>query len=183
VFDTNFKQMRLPDEAFEDDRIPDGFAPFNIQGIGPNLYVSYAKQDATRHDDVPGAGLGFVDVFSRRGELLARLEHGSWLNAPWGMTMAPADFGEFSHAVLVGNFGSGTVAAFNPLTGHFMGNMLTPGGSTLTIDGLWGMAFGNGGQSGPGNTLFFTAGPNDETDGLFGTLTPIAAELNENDEP
>jgi uncharacterized protein (TIGR03118 family) len=96
--------------------------------------------------------------------------------------MTPADFGEFSHTVLVGNFRGGTIAAFNPLTGHFMGNMLNPDGSTVTIDGLWGLGFGNGGASGPGNTLFFTAGPDNETNGLFGSLAPIAAELNENDE-
>jgi len=104
------------------------------------------------------------------------------LNAPWGIVLSPADFGEFTHTLLVGNFGDGTIAAFNPVTGDFLGNMLRPDGTVLKIDGLWGLAFGNGGSSGPGNTLFFTAGPNDESDGLFGTLTPIAAELNENDE-
>jgi uncharacterized protein (TIGR03118 family) len=96
--------------------------------------------------------------------------------------MAPADFGEFSHTVLIGQFGSGTIAAFNPVTGQFLGNMINPNGFTLAIDGLWALAFGNGGASGPGNTLFFTAGPNGEMDGLFGTLTPIQGELAENDE-
>ena len=123
-----------------------------------------------------------MDVFSPDGELLQRLDHGKFLNAPWGVTLAPADFGEFSHALLVGNFGDGTIAAFNPVTGEFLGNFLTPYGSVLAIDGLWALAFGNGGASGPGNTRFFTAGPNDETDGLFGALTPVASELNENDE-
>ena len=182
MFDTAFKQQHLSEEAFDDDRIPHGFAPFNVQGIGPNIYVTYAKQDATGHDDVPGDGFGFVDVFSPRGRLLARLQHGPWLNSPWGVVMSPADFGEFTHTILVGNFGSGTIAAFNPVTGRFLGNMLNPDGTTLKIDGLWGLAFGNGGASGPGNALFFTAGPNDESDGLFGSLTPIASELNENDE-
>ena len=98
------------------------------------------------------------------------------------MTLAPAFFGEFSHAVIVGNFGDGTIAAFNPVSGEFLGNMLTPSGAKLSIEGLWGLAFGNGGPSGPGNTLFFTAGPNEEMDGLFGSLTPIASELNEDDE-
>jgi uncharacterized protein (TIGR03118 family) len=182
VFDTSFARLHVSEEAFDDDRIPRGFAPFNVQGIGPNIYVTYAKQDSMRHDDVPGAGLGVVAVFNPRGRLLAQLEHGPWLNAPWGVAMTPADFGEFSHTVLVGNFGSGTIAAFNPLTGDFMGNLLNPDGTRLTIDGLWGLAFGNGGASGPGNTLFFTAGPDEETNGLFGSLSPIPAELNENDE-
>jgi uncharacterized protein (TIGR03118 family) len=183
VFDSTFTQLGVTDDAFEDDRIPEDFAPFNVQGIGPNLYVTYAKQDATQHDDVPGTGLGFVDVFSTRGHLLARLQHGRWFNAPWGVTQAPAYFGEFSHAVLIGNFGDGTIAAFNAVTGKFLGTILNPDGSPLGIDGLWGLAFGNGGASGPGNTLFFTAGPDGEVNGQFGMLRPIAAELNENDEP
>jgi uncharacterized protein (TIGR03118 family) len=182
VFDTNFMQQNLSKHAFRDQKLPKGFAPFNIQGIGPNVYVTYAKQDDDKMDDVPGAGLGFVDVFSPSGDLLMRLDHGDFLNAPWGVTLAPAFFGEFSHAVLVGNFGDGTINAFNPVTGEFLGKMLTPSGSTLAITGLWGLAFGNGGASGPGNTLFFTAGPNDEMDGLFGSLTPIATELNDDDE-
>jgi len=182
VFDSTFQQLRLSPQAFNDPLIPRGYSPFNVQGIGPNVYVTFAKRDATGHDDVAGAGFGFVDVFSPAGRLLARLQHGPWLNAPWGIVLAPADFGEFSHAILVANFGSGTVAAFNPVTGQFMGNMLKPDNSVLTIDGLWGLGFGNGGPSGPGNRLFFTAGPNDESDGLFGSLMPIDLELNENDE-
>ena len=182
VFDTTFTKLDVSKHAFRDQKLPKGFAPFNVQGIGPNVYVTYAKQDEDAEDDVPGAGLGFVDVFSPSGDLLLRLDHGDFLNAPWGVTLAPAFFGEFSHAVLVGNFGDGTINAFNPVTGEFLGKMLTPSGSTLSITGLWGLAFGNGGQSGAGNTLFFTAGPNDETDGLFGSLIPIATELNEDDE-
>jgi len=182
MFDTAFKQQHLSEEAFDDDAIPRGFAPFNVQAIGPNIYVTYAKQDDDKHDDVPGAGFGFVTVFSPRGKLIARLQHGPWFNSPWGVTMAPADFGEFSHTVLIGQFGSDTIAAFNPVTGQFLGNMIDPNGFTLAIDGLWALAFGNGGASGPGNTLFFTAGPNGEMDGLFGTLTPIQGELAENDE-
>jgi uncharacterized protein (TIGR03118 family) len=182
VFDTNFTQLDVSKHMFRDQKLPKGFAPFNIQGIGPNVYITYAKQDEDKEDDVAGDGLGYVDVFTPDGELLLRLDHGKFLNAPWGVTLAPAFFGEFSHAVIVGNFGDGTIAAFNPVSGEFLGNMLTPSGAKLAIDGLWGLAFGNGGASGPGNTLFFTAGPNDETDGLFGSLTPVASELNENDE-
>jgi uncharacterized protein (TIGR03118 family) len=181
VFDSNFKPFKLPPECFRLEGIPNGFAPFNVQGIGPNIYITFAQQDSAKHDEVDGAGLGFVLVFDHQGRRLARLEHGDWLNAPWGVTLAPADFGKFSHAILVSNFGSGTIAAFNPITGRFLGNMLNPDGSDVTIDGLWALVFGNGGASGPGNTLFFTAGPNGETNGLFGTLTPIAAELQEDD--
>jgi len=182
LFDTTFTKVPKSEELFEDDALPQGYAPFNVQNIGRNIYVTYAKQDDAKEDDDPGPGQGFVDVFSRNGRLIQRLQHGSWLNAPWGVVLAPAFFGEFSHAILVGQFGSGTIAAFNPVTGRFIGNMLNPDGSTLTIDGLWGLAFGNGGRSGPGNLLFFTAGPDGETNGLFGTLTPIATELNEDDE-
>jgi uncharacterized protein (TIGR03118 family) len=193
VFDSTFRQVRLQrheedsdgeKEAFEDDRIPRDFAPFNVQAYGPNVYVTYAKQDGPKHDPVkPGQpGDGFVDIFSRHGRLITRLEHGDWFNAPWGVVLTPADFGEFSHTLLVGNFRGGTIAAFNPITGKFLGNVLNPDGTMLDIDGLWALGFGNGGASGPGSTLFFTAGPDNEVDGLFGTLTPIATELGEDDE-
>jgi uncharacterized protein (TIGR03118 family) len=182
VFDSTFKQVHISEELFDDDDLPRDYAPFNVQGIGPNVYVAYAKRDAPRHDEVAGIGFGFVDVFTRGGRLIQRLEHGPWFNAPWGITLAPAFFGEFSHAILIGNFQGQNIAAFNPVTGRFIGNMLNPDGSLLKIDGLWALAFGNGGSSGPANTLFFSAGPNDENDGLFGTLTPIPNELTENDE-
>jgi uncharacterized protein (TIGR03118 family) len=183
VYDSNFKRVRLGEEAFDDDRIPRDFAPFNVQAIGKNLYVTYAQQDAARHDPVGGSGLGFVDVFTPEGRLITRLQHGWWLNAPWAVILAPADFGEFSHSLLVGNFRSGWIAAYNSVTGRFLGFVRNPDNSILTIDGLWGLQFGNGGSAGPYNTLFFTAGINGETDGLFGTLTPVAAELGEEDEP
>jgi uncharacterized protein (TIGR03118 family) len=182
IFDTHFNQITFDRNTFDDDEIPPDFAPFNVQGIGPNIYVTYAEQDAHKHDPVGGSGLGFVAVFDRQGKKIAHLEQGDWFNAPWGIALAPADFGEFSHALLVGNFRGGTIAAFNPLTGRFLGNVLNPDGSILNIDGLWALEFGNGGASGPGNTLFFTAGPNNETNGLFGTLTPITNELQEDDE-
>jgi len=194
IFDSTFKQVQLGKKdfdgdgdrdsraPFDDDSIPKDFAPFNIQGIGPNIYITYAKQDAAKHDPVGGAGLGFVDVFTSEGRRLQRLQHGSWFNAPWGTVLASSNFGEFSHVILIGNFRGGTIAAFNPVTGRFMGNVLNPDGSTLNIDGLWALQFGNGGSAGPAETLFFTAGPNGEKDGLFGTLTPITSELNEKDE-
>jgi len=184
IFDTNFKQVRSSEERFDDDSIPRDFAPFNVQGVGPNIYVTYAKQDAARHDPPsPGQpGDGFVDVFDRHGRLLQRLEHGNWFNAPWGVVWATPGFGEFSNTILIGNFRGDNISAFNPVTGKFLGNMLNPDGSTLLIDGLWALRFGNDGSAGPANTLFFTAGPNGETDGLLGTLTPLAAEKAEADE-
>jgi uncharacterized protein (TIGR03118 family) len=182
VFDSTFKPVSIPGELFHEDGIPPGFAPFNVQGIGPNIYVTFAQQDSAKHDPVGGAGLGFVVVFDGHGKNIAHLEHGDWFNAPWGVVEAPADFGEFSHALLVGNFRGGTIAAFNPRTGRFIGNVLNADGSTVSIDGLWALGFGNGGSSGPGSTLFFTAGPDNETNGLFGTLTPVTAELQEDDE-
>jgi uncharacterized protein (TIGR03118 family) len=183
VFDSAFKQQKTSEERFEDDHLPAHFAPFNVQAYGPNIFITYAEQDAAKHDPVGGAGLGFVDVFSRRGKLLLRLQHGDWFNAPWGVVLTPGGFGEFSHTLLIGNFRGGTIAAFNPVTGRFLGNVLNPDGSTLNIDGLWSLQFGNNGSAGPATTLFFTAGPNNETNGLFGTLTPIAAEALEDDEP
>jgi uncharacterized protein (TIGR03118 family) len=184
IFDTNFKQVHFSEEKFDDDSIPRDFAPFNVQGVGPNIYVTYAKQDAAKHDPPnPGQpGDGFVDVFDRHGRLLQRLEHGNWFNAPWGVVWATPDFGEFSNTILIGNFRGDNISAFNPVTGKFLGNMLNPDGSTLLIDGLWALRFGNDGSAGPATTLFFTAGPNGETDGLLGTLTPVAAEKAEADE-
>jgi len=203
VYDSSFQPVRLQGNAFvgDDDNDKDhdnedegngkgfngkprGLAPFNVQAIGTNVLVSYAKQDADKHDDVPGAGLGDVIVFDPAGKRLSRMQHGSWFNSPWGMTMAPGEFGEFSHALLVGMFGSGQIAAFNLFNGSFLGLMKAPNDSVLSIDGLWALNFGAGNaNSGPYNTLFFTAGPNDEHDGLFGTLVPIPTELAEADEP
>ena len=192
VYDANFKWVKFSEEGeeheeherrFDDDRLPWGFAPFNVQAIGTNLYVTYAKQDSAKHDDVAGAGLGYVDVYSTKGRLRARLQHGWWLNSPWGVAMAPGEFGEFSHSLLVGNFGSGWIAGYNPVTGKFLGLVKNPDNSVLTIDGLWALSFGNGGSAGPLNTLYFSAGPNGEADGLFGTLTPVSADLTGEDEP
>jgi uncharacterized protein (TIGR03118 family) len=199
VYDANFQRVRLQGKQFvndDDDNDDDDkgggrafngshkFAPFNVQAIGTNIYVAYAKQDKAKEDEVAGAGLGDVLVFDPTGHRLAKMQHGNWFNAPWGMAMAPGEFGEFSHALLVGMFGSGQIAAFNPISGDFLGLMQDPSSATLTIEGLWALGFGAGNaNSGPYNTLFFTAGPNDEHDGLFGNLVPIPSELNEADEP
>jgi len=173
VYDTNFKRVRLGEEAFEAEEIPHGFAPFNIQNIGGTLFVTYAKQDAARHDDVAGDGLGFVEIFTPAGRHIGHLQHGPWFNSPWGVVWTTRDFGEFSNAILVGNFGSGKIGAFNGFTYKFLGFVKNPDDSILTIDGLWSLTFGNDGTAGPANTLFFTAGINGEQDGLFGTITPV----------
>ena len=184
--------------AFDDDRIPQGFAPFNVQNIGGSLFVTYAKQDAAKHDDDAAPGNGFVDIYSPSGRLETRLQHGDWLNSPWGVVWTPRDFGEFSNRVLVGNFGSGQIAAYNGFTGKFIGLVKTyddpvalTGEHVLSIDGLWSLTFGNSakgvagtgaGSAGPYNSLFFTAGINHEQDGLFGTLTAVTAEQDGDEE-
>jgi len=186
VYDTSFKPVHLGEDAFDPDgdgdhghddrggeRIPRGFAPFNIQNIGGTLFVTYAKQNAARHDDVAGDGLGFVEIFTTSGKHIGHLQHGTWLNSPWGVVWTTRDFGEFSNAILVGNFGSGRIAAFNGFTYKFMGFVKNPDDSILTIDGLWSLTFGNDATAGLANTLFFTAGINGEQDGLFGTITPF----------
>ena len=149
------------------------FAPFGIQNIGGNLYVTFALQDAVHHDDVGGPGNGFVDVFDTNGNLLRRLASQGTLNSPWGLALAPAHFGKFSHDLLVGNFGDGRINAFDPSTGAFLGQLEDQSGAPITINGLWGLAFGNGGLAGATNTLFFASGLNDEADGLFGSIEAV----------
>lgn len=173
VYDANFHRAHLDDDAFEDESIPRGFAPFNVQNIGGNLYVAFAQPDSAKHDEVDGAGLGYVDVFSPTGRLLHRLQHGLWFNAPWGMAQAPTDFGANSHNILVGQFGSGQILVFDPVTGKFKGPLYDATNQPIVIDGLWGIAFGGGTTSGPSNALFFTAGPDGEQHGLFGTITAV----------
>ncbi len=173
VYDTNFMRVRLGDDAFEAEGIPDGFAPFNVQNIGGTLFVTYAKQDSARHDDVAGDGLGFVLYFTPSGRLIGHLQHGPWMNSPWGVVWTPRDFGEYSNSILVGNFGSGKIAAFNGFTGKFIEFLKNPDDSDMVIDGLWMIAFGNDGTAGPATTLFFTAGIQGEAHGLFGTITAV----------
>jgi len=173
VFNTDFSPVTLAAGAFTDPDVPAGFAPFNVMNIDGRLFVTFAKQDAEKHDDVAGAGNGFVDVFTAGGKLVMRLKHGPWLNSPWGIALAPDNFGKFSNDLLVGNFGSGRIAAFDPQNGNFQGLLKGENGQAITINGLWGLGFGNGATAGPTNTLFFAAGINDEKDGLFGTLTAV----------
>ena len=172
VFDKNFALASLAG-SFSDPDIPDGFAPFNIQNLDGQLYVTYAKQDADKHDDVAGEGHGFVDVFDTDGNFIQRVAMRGQLNSPWGLVFAPADFGRFSNDLLVGNFGDGRINAYRQEGDHFHfhGQLRGPDGKRITIDGLWALRFGNGSlNSGPTNVLFFTAGPDDEQHGLFGSL-------------
>jgi uncharacterized protein (TIGR03118 family) len=173
VYDSTFHHVGLMEERFDDDALPAGYAPFNIQNIGGNLYVSFALQNADKEDDVAGAGFGYVDVFSPTGRLLRRLQHGPWFNAPWGLTLASGDFGIYSHDLLVGQFGSGEILVFNPVTGRFKGRLRDANNQIIKNDGLWGLSFGNGAAGGPANTLFFSAGINDEQNGVFGSITAI----------
>ena len=173
VYDANFQRVSLGGDAFEDEDLPRGFAPFNVQDIGGNIYVAFAMQDNAKHDEVDGPGMGYVDVFSPTGRLLRRLESGPWFNAPWGMAQAPGDFGAYSHNILVGQFGSGEILVFDPVTGHFKGKLNNAANAPITIDGLWGIAFGSGATAGPSTTLFFSAGSDHEQHGLFGAITPV----------
>lgn len=173
VFDGAFQRVDWPG-AFVDPKLPAGYAPFGIQNLQGNLYVAYAKQDADAHDEVAGRGLGFVDVFDASGKLIRRVASGGRLNAPWGLAMAPADFGRFSNALLVGNFGDGRISAFDARNGEPLGQLRGPDGHRLAISGLWGIAFGNGVNSQPSGTLFFAAGTNGEVNGLYGRIDPAA---------
>lgn len=160
----------MDSSAFTDPNLPTGYAPFNVQAIAGNIYVCFAKQDPAKEDEVARPGLGFVDLFDASGHLLMSLQHGFCLDAPWAVVQAPADFGKFSNDILVGQFGSGHIAAFDPGNGNLHG-LLRKKRRPLTIDGLWGLGFGNGANSGPTNTLYFAAGMDDESHGLFGSIT------------
>jgi len=158
---------------FLDPNLPAGFAPFNIQNLGGTLYVAYAQQDALGHDEVAGAGLGFVDAFNLQGQLIRRVATQGTLNAPWGLAIAPASFGSLGGALLVGNFGDGRIGAFDPGSGALLGQLPDDGGAPLVIDGLWALAPGNGGNGGSSSSLYFTAGPDGEAHGLFGVLLAV----------
>lgn len=174
VFNSSFSSVSVPG-GFNDPSIPPGFAPFDIKTIDGQLYVTYAMQDAAKHDDVAGPGNGFVDVFDTNGNLVRRLATGGALNSPWGLAVAPSTFGAFGGDLLVGNFGDGTINAFNLTTGALLGQLNDSNGSLLVNQGLWGLEFGNGVQGLDPNTLYFTAGipgPDSVEDhGLFGSVT------------
>jgi uncharacterized protein (TIGR03118 family) len=169
VFNGSFGAASVPGN-FADPSLPSGYTPFGIQNINGNIYVSYAFKMPGDSDETPGPGLGIVNEFDTNGNLIGRVTTGGTLNAPWGLTLAPKNFGPFTGDLLVGNFGDGTINAFDPLTHAFEGQLKTSAG-VISISGLWGIGFGNGSASGPLNVLYFAAGINGEDDGLFGRIS------------
>jgi uncharacterized protein (TIGR03118 family) len=169
VFNSSFHRVAIPG-GFVDPNLPHGFAPFGIQNVGGRIVVTYAKQDENAEDEVAGDGLGFVSLFETNGAFVARIASRGALNAPWGVALAPADFGRFKGDLLIGNFGDGRINAFDATTFEELGHLKDERGKAVVIDGLWGLGFGNGGTAGPTNVLFFAAGPADETQGLFGRI-------------
>ena len=174
VFDTNFHATTAAG-GFADPNLPSGYAPYNIWNLGGKLYVTYALQNAAKNAPGGGAGDGLVDVFDTNGNLLQRLVSNGPLNAPWGVAIAPSTFGAFAGALLVGNFGDGTINAFNLTTGSSLGSLKDQNGNTIAISGLWALLFGNGKNGGDANTLYFTAGIQGQQHGLLGSIAPPAA--------
>jgi uncharacterized protein (TIGR03118 family) len=173
VFNDKFKQVH----SLKDSNLPNGYAPFNVQVLGGKLFVTYALQDPFKHDDVAGAGHGFVDEFSLSGKFIARVASGgpnSPLNSPWGLAIAPSDFGKFAGDLLVGNFGDGTINAFD-LNHHdeFVGPLLGTDSKPITIGDLWTLTPGNGTSAGSTGEIYFTAGVQAESQGLFGSISPV----------
>ena len=178
VFDTNFALPAGMQGKFIDPQIPAGFVPFGITALNGQLYVSYTQQDAAKHDETTGAGLGYVDLFDFSGNFVSRFASAGVLNAPWGMALAPAGFGSLAGDVLIGNFGDGTINIFAPngtALATSMGPLTVTNGGTITIPGLWSLVFGNGDADKPLTTLFYTAGFADQTDGVFGSIAVSTA--------
>jgi uncharacterized protein (TIGR03118 family) len=185
MFDTNFQSVTLGRDAFHDPNMPHDFAPFNVQNIGQDIVVTYSRRVGMNSDGPQG----WVAIFDARGRFLSRLQSGPWLNAPWGITMTPHDFGEFSHMLVVANHGNGQVAAFDPFTGRFAGLMLDANGNVLSIDGLWAIDFGDGGISdftgtntGAYNACYFTAGTHEGLHGAFGNVIPVQSQQTHDEE-
>jgi len=180
VYDKNFTLVN----EFTDATVGLNFAPFGIQNIGGQLYVTFAKQKLPdKHDDDAGPGNGFVDVFDPDGTFVRRVASHGTLNSPWGLAVAPDGFGKFSRDLLVGNFGDGRINAFGVSTGEFEGQLIDPEGNPLTMNGLWALQFGNGAPNGGSRqTLFFTAGIADESHGLFGSIRAGSGQEDNEDE-
>jgi uncharacterized protein (TIGR03118 family) len=168
VFDSTFAPVPSAG-MFSDPTLPRGYAPFNVAEIGGQVFVTYARQDAEGMDDVAGPAHGFVDVYTTSGAWVKRFATHGVLNSPWGMTIAPADFGQFSGDLLIGNFGDGRIHAFDLNTGEVLGILRGTAGRPLAIDGLWGLMVGDAAAGGP-NSVWFSAGPDDEQHGLLGIL-------------
>jgi uncharacterized protein (TIGR03118 family) len=173
VFDRNFNLVNTPG-GFADTNLPKGYAPFGIRTLGHRIFVAYAKQDADREDEIAGPGLGFVDAFGLHGKFIGRVAGRGALNAPWGLARAPAGFGPFRGDLLVGNFGDGRINAYKAQgdgTYVRVDALRDDDHKAISIDGLWAIDFGKGAPAnGATDTLFFTAGPDEETHGLFGTI-------------
>jgi uncharacterized protein (TIGR03118 family) len=169
VFDGTFKRVFL-ENAFVDPRLPAGYAPFGIQNIGGDIVVTFAKRLPDEDDEATGKGLGIVDLFDANGRLISRIASFGELNAPWGVALAPRSFGQFGGALLIGNFGDGTINAYDMRSNEFLGKLRRSDGKAVRLEGLWGMAFGNGVLSQPTNTLFVAAGVNDETGGAYAAI-------------
>jgi uncharacterized protein (TIGR03118 family) len=172
VFDGTFTKI-VGAGAFADPTLPAGYAPFNVHNVGGQIYVTYAIKDPITGRDVPGAGQGFVNVFNPDGTLVRRFTGGGALNSPWGVALAPSTFGTFGGALLVGNFGDGTINAFDALSGNFRGVLRDPLGAPIVNEGLWEIAFGSGAQGTSTSTLYFAAGIQGETHGLFGAISTV----------
>jgi uncharacterized protein (TIGR03118 family) len=174
VFDATFQKVTLAGN-FTDPTIPAGFAPFGIQTLSGQLYVTYARQDATAHDEVLGAGLGYVDIFDADGNLVKRFASAGVLNAPWGIALAPTGFGPAAGNLLIGNFGDGTINRFDPISGARLGSISLASGNVLVIPGLWALVFGNGAANQSADELFYTAGPTNQVDGVFGSIKVVTS--------
>ncbi len=172
MYNSNFTLVK----TFTDPHVKAGYAPFNVQNLGGTLYVTFALQDAAKHDNLDGAGWGYVDAFGLDGTFQHRIvSAGGPVNAPWGLAIAPASFGPLAGDLLVGNFGDGTISVFNPATRMFKGRLRGAKGYPIVESGLWGLFVGNGGAGGSADSVYFTAGGADESHGLFGSITPAPA--------
>jgi uncharacterized protein (TIGR03118 family) len=180
VFDTNFAKPADMQGKFIDPNMPTGFVPFGILALNNQLYVTYAMRDGAMHDEITGAGLGYVDVFDFSGSFISRFASAGVLNAPWGIALAPAGFGSLAGDVLIGNFGDGTINIFTPNGSSLatsVGPLTVSNGGTATIPGLWSLVFGNGDSDKPLTTLFYTAGFADQTDGVFGSIASTSTAV------
>ncbi|HEY3177901.1 MAG TPA: TIGR03118 family protein [Casimicrobiaceae bacterium] len=171
VFNSTFTKVSLAGD-FSDPDLQKDFSPFNIQNINGNLFVMYAKREEGEDEEITGPSLGIVNEFDANGHLLRRFATRGRLNAPWGIALAPATFGAFANDILIGNFGDGAINAYDAATGEFKGRLRGTDHRELRLDGLWGMAFGNDLNNQPKSTLFFAAGPDDETHGIYGSIAP-----------
>lgn len=171
VFDAAYAPVTLPAGALVDPALPAGYSPYNVQVLAGKLYVTYAQYTAGNPRETTGAGLGVVSVFNLDGTFVQRLATGGSLNAPWGLALAPASFGPFGGALLVGNFGDGRITAYNAATGALMGQLMGPAGTPISVSGLWGLAFGNDASAGKSTQLYLAAGPQGQTHGLFATIS------------